>query len=90
LNLNRAGNSSQITEGTMNIASPLEKDPNYVAERGTLNATLNFIIPAGQMLGNIRLRVSVNEATHALSASSDASGRYSAADVTAYRYYGRL
>jgi hypothetical protein len=30
-------------------------NPNYVTERSTINFTLNFIIPADQMCGNLRL-----------------------------------
>jgi hypothetical protein len=31
------------------------RNPDYATERGTLNYTLNFIIPADQMCGNLRL-----------------------------------
>jgi hypothetical protein len=46
-------------------------NPHYVTERSALNATLNFVIPATDMLGNMRLRVSVNQASLALTAGAD-------------------
>jgi len=35
-------------------------NPDYVTERSTLSETLNFIIPADQMCGNLNLRAKIN------------------------------
>jgi hypothetical protein len=36
-----------------------QRNPTYSVERGTLNSTLNFILPADAMCGHLRLRVHV-------------------------------
>ena len=52
-----------VDAGTLTPLGPAsvtaEPDPPYAAERGSINATLNFLIPAAAMRGAMRLRVAV-------------------------------
>ena len=52
------GTLSPQPPGTVTARAPRAR-PRYATERGTLGYTLNFIIPAGMMCGNLRLDIHI-------------------------------
>ena len=48
-----------------------EVNPSYADERGDIGSSLNFIIPADQMWGYLRLRVRVSDGSHEDTATVD-------------------
>jgi hypothetical protein len=52
----------------LNAESPgsvtAEVDPSYAGERGNIGSTLNFIIPADDTWGYLRLKVEITDGTH--------------------------
>jgi hypothetical protein len=60
---------------TLNAEPPgsvtAEINPPYPTERGDIDSTLNFIIPASEMWGYLRLHIQVSDGTHADTITTD-------------------
>lgn len=62
LTLERFSGGTWSAVATLSSVNPggtitADADPGYAAERGDIDATLNFVIPAGEMRGQLRLSV---------------------------------